>query len=415
MKARFMFRKSALLAVSLALIFVTVAFAASGDLDATFSGDGRIVQGFGGTAHYGFSLAVQPDGKLVVAGGKRTALGLDFAIARYNPDGTLDTTFNTIGKKIVNIGIMDTALGVAIQTDGKIVVGGRTCNIDFSICDVAVARLNPNGSLDTTFSGDGKLRTNFGPGDNGSFDLTLQGTKIVLAGYMYTGTSYDAAVYRYLSNGNLDTTFSGDGIATVNFGATDGFNAVAVYSGKIYLTGTRWATGDNDMITARLNGNGTLDTTFSGDGKVRSNLSTDDSAWDLAVTGGKLIVAGRVASSLAILKFTSSGALDTSFSGDGILLDPVDYLGPDVRGLTLQSGNIVIAGSIWSGDALLVRLTAEGNRDITFGTNGIITTDWNGGADTYRAVIFKNSRLYVVGTTTTPSDVSRFIIAAYLP
>jgi uncharacterized delta-60 repeat protein len=420
-KASSRFHKSIPIAVCLALLIYTVALAASGDLDTTFSGDGRIIQSFGGTGHVGNDVAVQADGKVVVVGQKWTAAGGDFAIARYNPDGTLDTTFSGDGQQVVNIGWGDLPLGVAIQKDGKIVVGGTTCIVGWSTCDVVVVRLNPNGTLDTSFSGDGKVTTDVGGKDNGGNDLTLQGPKILVTGYSYDGTSYNATVYRYLSNGNLDTTFSGDGILPINFGGEDYFTAVTCYSGKIYLAGFSQPSdySASDFITARLNSDGTLDTSFSGDGRVKTSLGTYDYVEDLAISGGKVVVVGYSDDNIAIVRYTASGALDPAFSGDGKLRENLGFPYTRLFGVAIQAGKIVAVGrtdySGGSGDGLLVRYTAAGNLDTTFSADGIVITSWGGFNDWYSSIVFKNSRFYVVGTSLTASGVNRFIIGAYKP
>ena len=410
------FYKSILIAVCLALMIYTVALAASGDLDTTFSGDGRIMQSFGGYYHLGSNVAVQADGKVVAAGERVTAAGTDFAIARYNPNGTLDTTFSGDGRQVVNLGATDGIEGVAIQTDGKIVVGGETCDSRYTHCDVALVRLNSNGTLDTSFSGDGKVITDTGNWDNGGKDLTLQGSKILVSGYSEDAIGRVATVYRYLSDGSLDTTFSGDGILPIKFGEDDSFDAIVYYSGKIYVAGYS-AISDysvSDFITARLNLDGTLDTTFSGDGWVKTSLGTEDYGNDLAISGGKVIVVGYSDANIAILQYNASGALDPTFSGDGKLRANLGFSSPGLNGVTIQAGKIVAAGRTGE-DALLVRYTAAGNLDTTFSADGIVTADWGGVNDWYRSVIFKNARLYVVGTSQTASDVLRFIIAAYKP
>lgn len=408
--------RSTLVAVCLALMIYTVAWAASGDLDTTFSGDGMIIQGFGGTEHGATDVAVQADGKVVAVGDKVTAAGRDFAIARYNPDGSLDPTFSGDGRQVVDIGVMDQANGVAIQADGRIVVGGQTCNSDHSLCDVAFARLSADGRLDPSLSGDGKVVTDFGAGDNGGADLIMQGNKILVIGYSHNGASYNATVYRYLSNGSLDATFSGDGILPINFGAEDYLTGVALYSGKIYVTGYS-QTSDyslSDIIAARLNSNGTLDITFSGDGRVKTNLGTNDYGFDLAVSGGKVIVVGKSDSNIAIVQYTATGALDPAFSGDGILKSNLGLLAPWLTRVVIQAGKIVAVGGT-GGSGLLVRFTAAGDPDFTFSGDGIATTDWAGGNDYYSSAAIKNGRYYVVGTSVTAADVLRFIVAAYQP
>jgi uncharacterized delta-60 repeat protein len=416
MKNRNSFHKPALIAVSLALILTTVAFAASGDLDATFSGDGKIMQGFGGSQHLGRDLAVQSDGKLVVVGDKWTTTGNDFAIARYNVNGSLDATFSGDGKQTVNIGPDDRAMSVAIQTDGRIVVAGEACIGNPPVCDVAVARLNPNGSLDPTFSGDGKVRTHFGSGNNGGLAVAIQNGKIVVAGYAYQSTNYNATIYRYNANGSLDTTFSADGILPINFGGQDMFYGIAVYSGKIFVTGNSESMDSttSDIITARVNSNGTLDATFSGDGKVRTNLGVGDYGQDIVIANGNAVVGGNSDTTIVILRFTSTGDLDHTFSNDGILTDALGLAKPWLIDVALQSGNIVVVGSTGEGNALVARFTSAGDIDTTFSTDGIVTTDW-GGNDLYTAVKFKNARIYVTGMSMTTSFVRRFIVAAYLP
>lgn len=417
-KTHFPFCKSTLIAICLALLIYTVALAASGDLDTTFSGDGKIVQSFGGTVNRGFDVAVQPDGKVVVVGEKWTSAGRDLAIARYNTNGSLDTTFSGDGKQVVNVRALDQAVAVAIQTDGKIVVGGQTCNADGTSCDVAVVRLNANGNLDTSFSGDGKVTTDLNAGDNGGFDMALMGNKIVVAGYMHDGSSYNAAIYQYLSNGNLDSTFSGDGILTINFGMEDFFNGVVISSGKIHVAGWSGPSDGStaDFITARVNSNGTMDATFSGDGKIKTSLGTLDYAGKLAVSSGKVIVVGSSDNKIAIVQYTASGALDTTFSGDGKLKSNLGFPSPSLYAITIQGGKIVVSGRTDSagGDALLARFTSTGNLDATFSGDGIVTTDW-GANDIYRSVLYKNSRLYVVGESSASLNAKTFIIAAYLP
>ncbi len=402
--------KSTLIAICLSLLIYSVALAASGDLDTTFSGDGKIIQSFGGIGHRGQDVAVQADGKIVVVGEKHTSTGRDFAIARYNVNGSLDKTFSGDGRQVVSVGVLDQAFSVAIQKDGKIVVGGQACTADGAVCDVALVRLNANGALDKSFGVNGKVTTDVGSADNGGADLSLQGDKIVVAGYLDDGTSYKAAVYRYKADGSLDTTFSGDGILPIDFGGDNLFNAVTVYSGKIYAVGQGRST--QDFIVARINSNGTLDTTFSGDGKAAVNMGGEDWATELAISGGKAVVVGCTSGKMVIVRYTTSGTLDPSFSGDGKLKTNLGFGFACANGVTIQKGKIVVAGS--NQHAFLARFTSAGALDTTFGSAGVVTTNW-GMEDRYNAVVFKNSRLYAVGMSLNDSGVSRFVVAAYRP
>lgn len=398
----------------LALLAYSIALAASGDLDPAFSRDGRVVLSFGGRYHRGWDVAVQPDGKVVVVGEKILAGGAsDFAVARFNADGSLDKTFSGDGRQTIHIGFVDQALGVAIQPDGKIVVGGQTSGADY-MADAAVARLNKNGALDRSFGGDGIVTTDYDDSDNGGFGLAVSKGKIVLAGYVYLpdGTAYNGAVYRYNANGSLDTAFSRDGILPIDFGGNDIFNAVEISAGKIYASGySEGSTTAHDFAVARVNANGTLDASFSGDGKAKTNLGGIDVANALAVSGDKVVVAGSSGPALAIVRYTAAGVLDKTFSGDGRLKSTVCS---GAEGVAVLKGKITVAGRNALGDAVLARITSAGAMDATFGAGGKITTDWGGG-DRYRSVVVKNNRIYVVGTTRDADDKdSRILVARYL-
>jgi len=200
----------------LALVGVVVpaAYAAAGDLDPTFGGDGTVTTSFVG--YDGISaVAVQADGKIVVAG---YTGGNDFGVARLLGNGNLDTSFDGDGKVTIDFGGYDGANAVAIQSDDKIVVAGYTSGPSD---DFAVARLLTNGALDTTFDGDGKATVDFGGYDGASAVAVQSDGKIVAAGYT-AGPADDGAVARLLTTGTLDPTFSSDGKATVDFGGYAG-------------------------------------------------------------------------------------------------------------------------------------------------------------------------------------------------
>ncbi|HEX3327576.1 MAG TPA: hypothetical protein VHV50_11320, partial [Actinomycetota bacterium] len=267
---------SVVVAVLVLTLFPALAFAGPGDLDTTFSGDGKQTTDF----PFGFSQAnatvSQPDGKVVAVGSvlRSTSGDLsfnDFALARYNGNGTLDTTFSGDGKQRIDFGLDDQATGVALQPDGKIVVVGVTgfggvCCTSHSF---ALARFNANGTLDTTFSGDGKQTTQFGD-DAGAAGVALQDDgKIVAVGDTCTGDPdavCDFALARYDSSGLLDATFSGDGKQTTDFGSIrDAAGGVALQGdGKIVAVGsTGNASGSAfDFALARYDSNGSLDASF---------------------------------------------------------------------------------------------------------------------------------------------------------
>ena len=428
--------RASLLATALSLLAFTIALAAPGDLDTTFDGDGLVTTYVNpaDTGRYGRALdvAIQTDGKIIAAGDSyipSTATS-DFAVIRYNTNGSLDTAFSGDGRLVTNFGGEDSAVAVAVQSNGKIVVAGNKCIND--VCDVALARYNPGGALDTTFSGDGKETTDFGAGYNGSDGgLAIQSNgKIVIAGYMSTGTNYDFAVYRYLSNGSLDITFSGDGKVNIGFGggkqdfATD---LVIQSDGKIVVSGyTADANFANyNFAVGRLNANGSLDTTFSGDGKQITNFGGDDFAQGMALqTDGKIVVAGekRTASpffvSFALARYNTDGNLDTTFNGVGRrVFSVISGSNSYARDVVVQSdGKIVVLGTAEPFvDFALVRLNTGGSFDTTFSGDGKTLIDSFGSDFGFAVAIQPSDGKYVLGGYVDYMTEAVFALARVLP
>jgi uncharacterized delta-60 repeat protein len=356
------------------LDFVLTRYNSNGSLDTTFDGDGKVTTDFGGYS-YAYSIAIQSDGKIVVAGSAYNGSNIDFALVRYNADGSLDTTFGIGGKVTTPIGTSsDLGYSVTIQPDGNIVVAGQSWN--GSNYDFALTRYNSNGNLDITFDGDGKVTTAVGSSDDEARGVAIQSDgKIVVAGYTYNGSNYDFALTRYNSDGSLDTTFDGDGKVTTAVGNfDDAARGVAIQSdGKIVVAGysgnVRW-----DFALTRYNSNGSLDTTFDGDGKVTTAVgSFDDVASSVAIqSDGKIVVAGSSSDDsnvdFALTRYNSNGSLDTTFDGDGKVT--TDFGAQDsAYSVAIQSdGKIVVAGHSWDGsnrDFALARYNAELNQNPT--------------------------------------------------
>jgi uncharacterized delta-60 repeat protein len=235
--------------------FAVYRYNATGSLDSTFSGDGMVRFGFGAGRHDSATdLAIQNDGKIVVVG-YTSDLNNDngnFAVARLNSNGKLDTTFSRDGRQSTNFGADDMAFAMALQSDGKIVVLGRKYSAT-TPTSVALARYNTDGGLDTTFNGTGKKAFSFMPGTfSYASDLIIQPDgKIVVAGAINT---YDFAIARLKSGGSLDTTFSGDGKATVDFGGDDFGYAIALQpsDGQYVIGGNTYDNTRSDFALARL-------------------------------------------------------------------------------------------------------------------------------------------------------------------
>jgi uncharacterized delta-60 repeat protein len=430
-------RRAALVAMVISLVGSTVALAASGGLDTTFSGDGRQHTDFaGGLADYLIGMALQTDGRIVAVGVRydpahfSTTSSNNFEVVRYKTNGALDPTFSGDGKVLTDFGGKDKAEDVAIQSDGKIVVAGNKCSVA-GPCDLAVARYNSNGLLDTTFSGDGKQVIPFGSGDNGTFGgLAIQGDgKIVIGGYIETVSDSDFAVYRLNTDGTLDPTFSGDGRASIGFGPGRqdyGEDLTLQADGKILVIGE---TCDNlgqhcDFGIIRLTSSGALDTSFSGDGRQRTDYGADETPYGVAVqSNGRIIVVGETYSgttgSFALARYNANGNLDSTF---GTLGKETFSMGSDswaIDVLIQSNGKIVVAGaghSSTSYDLALVRLNPNGSFDTGFSGDGKLLIDFGGHNDFGSALVRQPDGKYVIGGYVNPTASNTdFGLARVLP
>ncbi len=273
--------------------FALLRYEVNGTLDTSFGSGGAAITDFGGTGDGAYSAAIQSDGKIVVAGFS-TLGAYDFALARYYTDGSLDTSFGIGGKVNTDFGDTDWSYSMAIQSDGKIIAVGYS---NFALVQsFAVARYNTNGSLDTTFGTAGKVTTKFGGADSAHSVAIQSDGRIVVAGYSnvaYTQGLADFALARYNTNGSLDMSFGTGGKVTTYFGGTDlGYSVAIQNDGKIVVVG--------DSHLARYNTDGSLDTTFGIGGKVTttSDEGTVAGGYSAAIqSDGKLVVAGFSCSS----------------------------------------------------------------------------------------------------------------------
>ncbi|MCP4389013.1 MAG: hypothetical protein GY802_12015, partial [Gammaproteobacteria bacterium] len=301
--------------------FALARYNADGSLDTSFDGDGILTTDFGANSDVGQSVTVQSDGKILVAGYSYNGSNIDFALARYNTDGSLDTGFDTDGRLTTAIGAShDYGNHVMLQTDGKILVAGYSNN---SGNDFALARYNSDGSLDVSFDGDGKLTTDIGGGTDYGRSLTVQSDgKILLAGYSYNGSDWDFALTRYNADGSYDSSFDGDGVLTTDFGASNevGQSVTVQSDGKILVAGYSNNGGDNDFALTRYNTDGSLDSSFDGDGKLTTAIgSSADFGYSVTVQNdGKILLAGNssngVDTDFALVRYNTDGSLDTSFA-----------------------------------------------------------------------------------------------------
>ena len=383
------------IAILLAVFLSVASVAAPGELDLSFGlGNGKVIAPISNddNAH---AMAIQSDGKIVVVGACGTPTVRDFCVARFERNGVLDTTFSTDGKTVTQVGSGNSdAYAVAIQTDGKIVVAGQ-CGIVGSR-EFCVVRYMANGSIDTSFAATGKVVTDVGTGDDALEGMALQGDgKIVLAGTCRQSGVDAFCVVRYHADGSLDNSFSGDGkVITSVTSEDDVARAVAIQSdGKIVVAGYCGDTAVSvDFCAVRYLSTGALDTSFDFDGRVTTALGNFiDAPNGIALQAdGKMILAGATTSTggttmFGALRYNPFGSLDTSFSGNGTLALSIGIGADSAQSVAIQpDGKIVFAGSCEDGsgyDFCVVRLNSDGTLDNTFSSNGSAITPISTNAD----------------------------------
>ncbi len=345
--------------------FVVARYNTDGTIDRTFGSRGRVKTDFPGLAAVPSSVVIQPDGKIVVAGGAFPLFTFagNFKIVRYNRNGSLDTSFGSGGIVTTFFPSGSYASAVALQSDGKIIAGGTVfidVNIgDASDTDFAMARYNPDGSLDATFGNGGQVTTDFVGKEDDAFSVLVQPDgKIVAVGSANDPVKfYDFAAVRYLSNGAIDTTFGTAGKVTTDFrgGGFDRAHSAALQpDGSIIAAGFAISASgaSENFAVARYTSSGVLDTTFSGDGKAQVDFgSCCQAAYEVLLqSDGKIITVGypnseSSDSDFLLARLTSTGALDPTFGIGGKVRTSFGDLNGGAQGAALQAdGKIVAVG-----------------------------------------------------------------------
>jgi uncharacterized delta-60 repeat protein len=382
------------------------------------------------------AVVVQPDDKIIVGGYARySASDDDFALARFNADCTLDTTFTSSAAGVGHFGgtSNDQIHALARQADGKIVAVGSTQwtgTTTGSNRNFALARYTSGGVLDTTFGSGGMVVTEVSGcsgvglcGDEEAFAVAIQADgKIVVAGYysdLVTPLRWYFAVARYNTNGTLDTTFGaggglfGTGIVRTSIYGEDTARAIAIQTdGKIVVAGEAMniAAGTIDFALVRYTSAGALDTTFDTDGKVTTSFGATSGAFAMVLqpTDGKIVVAGDSNGDTVLARYNSNGTLDTNFGGgDGWTLDTT----LTARAVALQAdGKIVLAGrAVISGDVrfAVARYNADGSLDSGY---GVVTTDFGTLNDRASAVaIQSDGKIIAAGSSGGDFAMARFL------
>jgi uncharacterized delta-60 repeat protein len=431
---------------------------------------GKVTTSIGGINDQAYAIGFQSGGKIVVAGSSQNGSNYNFALVRYNTDGIIDTTFGTNGIVTTSIGgINDQAYALVIQPDDTILVAGKSSiNSSGTEFNFALAKYNADGTLDndptTGFGADhtGKVTTSIGGTDDEAYALGIQSDgSIVVAGTSQNGSNYNFALVRYNANGTIDadpvTGFGAahTGIVTTSIGTNHDFATdLVILSGdnldKILVAGRSSYNSNGSVFNfalVRYNANGTIDADpVTGFGVAHTGIVTtqigiittptgiiDDQGHALGIqSDGKIVVAGNsyddssIRYNFALVRYNANGTIDadpvTGFGAahTGIVTTPFGNGNNFALALGIQKSDdsILVAGSSFNSsnyDFALLRYTKNGSLDTIFGTGGIATTSIGSGIDyAYALGIQSDGKIVLAGTSQNGSNFN-FALARYWP
>jgi uncharacterized delta-60 repeat protein len=423
------------LALLAALLAPALTQAAPGHLDRSFGGDGKVLTKFPERRSRANAVAIDSHNRIVAAG---TGESRFFALARYKRNGHLDRSFGRHGRVITRFGParhrvpFQAAHAVLIDSRGRIVVAGDagySGNAKF-----ALARYKPNGHLDHSFSGDGRVRTNFRGGDTHALGVAIDSRdRLVAAGYSGDFPDWDFALARYKRNGAPDRSFGTGGKLTRDFGAADVASSVVIDSrNRIVVAGDTGATGgcgeppEGDFVVARYKRDGSPDPSFGTGGAVSTDFGMRDGASSVAIDRrARIVAAGTTSdctpnggSEFALARYDRHGQPDASFGAGGMVTTNFhDGRYDRATSVAIDSHNrIVAAGNTADqpcfGDRCvgsrfaLARYGHKGALDDSFSRNGKVA---NPHGNALSAAIDSRDRIVAAG-----GNARRFALARYI-
>lgn len=414
------------------LVFLNIFSLPDGSLDRSFGNNGLVTTNFSSIGNnQAYAIAIQGDGKIIAAGlvnNTNTSNKNNFGLARYRIDGSLDKSFGNNGLVTTDfLGDDNEAHALVIQPDGKIIAGGFLNN--GSNLNFALARYNIDGSLDKNFGNNGLVITDFLSGfSSASYSLSIQPDgKVVATGFVdQSGGKSVFALSRYDLNGSLDKSFGDNGLVITPFLLNNDYNisfASAIQAnGKIIAAGfisDSSTYSHNDFGLIRYNIDGSIDKSFGNNGVVTTDFfNDDDKIFDIAIQAdGKILAAGFVRklhtdliNNIGITRYNVNGSLDNSFGMSGKVVADFSS-GEDNElsyvGLGIQSdGKILVTGVV--NDTItgnnnnfgIARYNINGSKDLTFGTNGLTVTQFvspNINDISNKLAIQKDGKIVLVG------------------
>ncbi len=363
--------------------FILARFNTTGSLDGTFGNGGVIITDLGSDDDIPGAVLVQKDGKIIAAGQTLVNGVAEFALVRYNPNGSTDITFGNKGFVFTNFGNTSNITALAQQADGKIVAVGNYFN--GSNGDFAIARYNSNGTPDPGFNGTGEVVADFGNSDNAVSTALQTDGKIIVGGY-YVDPSFNShfELARFMTNGLIDSSFNGSGVTTTDFGnAQDYLAAIAIQENGAIVAGgyTYEMSGLDDLALTRFKATGSIDSSFGNSGKVVTDI---DSSYDVMnclsiQTNGKILSGGyssiNFLNYFTAIQYNGNGSLDANFGSGGIVIGYYPDFDISYSTVLLQTdGKPVVSGQTSDGVTginILSRFNPDGSVDKSYGQKGV--------------------------------------------
>jgi uncharacterized delta-60 repeat protein len=406
--------------IILAIIcMIPFACTCQGTLDPSFGSGGTATTDFGGIYDEALAMVLQQDGKIIL-GGDGNNSGWNFALARYNSNGTLDATYGTGGKVFTDFSSgVDQAYSMALQPDGKVVAAGLVGYA--GVINIGIARYKTNGNLDSTFGVNGKVITLVGNDSRASAVALQPDGKIIIAGCTNYGSASDILLVRYKSNGNLDSTFGTNGVVITSVGTGEDFawTLALQTDGKLVAGGYTYNGTDDDFVLIRYNTNGSLDNTFGIGGKVITDFDNiNNELLDILIQpDGKIVAAGSMYVILA--RYNTNGSLDNSFGTNGKVNFQVNGLASYATSIARESdGKFLIAIRSNNGPGSdqfnLAKCNSDGSLDVSFGTGGIVTTTVSSGRNFAYSVLLQPDNNILLGGVKDADVNGDFLVARYM-
>jgi uncharacterized delta-60 repeat protein len=408
----------------IALLILNGVNAQSGLLDSEFGTNGIVTTKVGGDNDQVTSVAIQTDGKIVVAGNvyKNAGPKYSFVVVRYTTNGILDTTFGTNGIATKPL-ICDSSevSALAIQSDGKIVVVGNSA---YGTGNIFTVRYKMNGTLDSTFGTNGTIATPFSLSISYAGGIAIQSNEnlIVSGSASAFDANYDFKVAGYKPNGAIDSTFGTNGFNSTHGGI--GCVMTLQTDDKIVIAGIlTYGVNDDTVLVVRYENNGNLDSTFGSNGIVKTFIYGNNSVGAMTMqTDGKIVVTVNSFKNPIltheVIRYNMDGTLDNTFGTNGMITAPLGRGDLVARAVAIQSnGKIVVAGSceylmqgIYHAGFAVLKYHTNGSLDSTFGTRGMVVTLEARG---YAMALQTDEKIIVGGVLYNEKGIN-FAVARYL-